>query len=133
TALNYLPKSSNETKEPEKVITDHWTDKFNELSRCRNEPWRKELLARALAAESENPGTVPPRVLWVIGTLEEEAFRSFQSILNICSLIGLQLMIPNVTKFIETPIDINNQALGLGQRLFQLNDRNIIEQNAHRK
>jgi hypothetical protein len=74
-------------------------DKFAELARMRNEPWREDLLAHALATESSSPGTVSPRALWLIGTLEEDAFNAFATLLDLCSFIGGGLMIPNYDKF----------------------------------
>ena len=70
-ALSYLPPPKDEQSEDQTSleITPHWMDKFNELARIRNEPWREELLARALATEASTPGVVTPRALWLIGTL----------------------------------------------------------------
>ena len=78
-ALSYLPppkdKKTEDQTSPE--IIPHWMDKFNELARVRNEPWREELLARALATEASSSGTIMPRALWLIGTLEEHLFHAW--------------------------------------------------------
>jgi len=64
------------------IISDHWVDHFNRLARQRNEPWRAELLARALAAESKKPGSVSPKALFEIGMLDEVSFHKFILWLN---------------------------------------------------
>ncbi|MBK8040179.1 MAG: DUF2806 domain-containing protein [Verrucomicrobiaceae bacterium] len=73
---------------PTSTITEHWMDLFTRVARQRNEPWRSELLARVLAAESENPGSVPTRALWVIGTMEEAVLREYECWLNNCMIIN---------------------------------------------
>jgi len=62
------------TREKPKQVEDHWIDRFNELARKRNEEWRSELLARALAEEAANPGSVSPRALWLIGSMGAPTF-----------------------------------------------------------
>jgi hypothetical protein len=72
-ALDYLPKYSeqpNAPSAPERDISPSWLDRFNELARLHNEPWREDLLSRALAWEAENPGSVSPRALFQIALLE---------------------------------------------------------------
>ncbi len=107
-ALNYLPPPAPEpppstppppTTDSQPEVSAHWIDKFSELARAHNEPWREDLLARALAAESSIPGTVSPRALWLIGTLEEQAFNSFATLLDLASFIGGGLMIPSYQAF----------------------------------
>jgi Protein of unknown function (DUF2806) len=70
-------KPQEEFSQP--VISDHWIDKFNQLARSKNEEWRQDLLSRALAAEAANPGSISPRALWLIGTLEEDKFQAFSA------------------------------------------------------
>jgi hypothetical protein len=65
--LLQLPASDAMPPDPETVM--HWLDQFDRLVRKRNEPWREELLARALVQENHRPGSVPARVLWLIGTI----------------------------------------------------------------
>ena len=67
-----------------KLIEDHWIDRFNELARKRNEEWRSDLLARALAYEAATPGAVSPRALWLIGNMEEKLFNTLSELLNLC-------------------------------------------------
>ncbi len=71
------------TEKP-KPIEDHWLDRFNELARKRNEEWRNELLARALAKETASPGTVSPRALWLIGNMEHSLFTALSELLDLC-------------------------------------------------
>ncbi len=104
-AIDHLPASQNQVSQiaesPEnpsleqKEVSPHWLDKFRELSRARNEDWRENLLSLALAEESSRPGTVSPRALWLLGTLEEPMFVAFATILDLCASIGNRPMIPN--------------------------------------
>jgi hypothetical protein len=106
-ALKYLPASTGQTPPPAKPLPEvsaHWMDKFSELARAHNEPWREDLLARALAVEPSAPETVSPRVLWLLGTMEEKLFDALATILDLCSAIGDTLIIPAHNPFNERPI-----------------------------
>jgi hypothetical protein len=106
-ALNYLPALSAKSAAPsgaETEVSPHWMGKFGELARAHNEPWREDLLARALATESATPGTVPPRALWVLGTIDENAFTAAATILDLCSFVAVSPMIPNHQAFNDKPI-----------------------------
>ena len=130
-ALSYLPppkdKKTEDQTSPE--IIPHWMDKFNELARVRNEPWREELLARALATEASSPGTVMPRALWLIGTLEEHLFHAFASLLDIAANVGEGLMIPEVSDDIANK-PIPNCSLGeeieIGTLAYMLEDIGVL-------
>ncbi len=103
TAINSFPDSpqssdqvSVDEKAPaseNKTISLHWLDKFSEFSRSMNEDWRADLLSRALATESTTPGSISLRALWLLGTLEDEIFKAFATILDLCSVIDQTLMI----------------------------------------
>lgn len=130
-ALSYLPPPNDEHPEDQTTseITPHWMDKFNELARMRNEPWREELLARALATEASSPGTVMPRVLWLIGTLEEHLFHAFASLLDIASNIGGGLMIPKVSGDIANkpiPNCILGEEIQIGNLVYMLGDIGVL-------
>lgn len=106
-ALNYLPALSAKSTAPsgtETEISPHWMGKFSELARAHNEPWREDLLARALATESATPGTVPPRTLWLLGTIDENAFTAVATLLDLCSFVAVGPMIPNHQPFNDKPI-----------------------------
>jgi Protein of unknown function (DUF2806) len=112
-------------------ISSHWLDKFNELSKVRNEDWRAELLSRALAAESSRPGTVSPRALWLLGTLEEPLFKAFATILDLCSSINGELIIPFVPGRNEafTEQSVPNCELGdklIGNLVYMLDDAGVL-------
>jgi hypothetical protein len=113
-------------------ISTHWLDKFNELSRARNEEWRSELLSRALATEASRPGTVSPRALWLIGTLEEPLFIAFATILDLCSYIDGKYMIPNPsTIFVQKPIpDCEIGDKTIGNLVYLLSDIGILSQSS---
>lgn len=130
-ALSYLPALSAKSVAPagaETEISPHWMDKFSELARAHNEPWREDLLARALATESATPGTVPPRTLWLLGTLEENAFNALATILDHSSFVAGSPMIPNHQPFNDKPIP--NCELGdtvsIGNLIYQLEDLGLI-------
>ena len=99
-------------------------DKFSELARAHNEPWREDLLARALAAESAFPGTVSPRALWLLGTLEERVFNAFATLLDLASSLAGGLMIPHHQSFANRSIP--NCSLGenvsIGNLIYQLDE-----------
>jgi hypothetical protein len=84
--LLQLPASDAMPPDPETVM--HWLDQFDRLVRKRNEPWREELLARALVQENHRPGSVPARVLWLIGTIEQQTLAAFTSVLNLMFRFG---------------------------------------------
>lgn len=136
-AINYLPqftaKTSNECvnnleKEgSESRISGHWMDKFNQLARSKNEDWRQDLLSRALAAEATKPGSVCPRALWLIGTLEEDKFQAFAAILDISSVIDNVYIIPNNDPFaLEIPSCQLGKNVKFGALIYHLNDTGLI-------
>lgn len=104
--LQYFSKQLEEVKEEEntsdetKGVSPHWMDIFNEMARAKNENWRKDLLAKALALEATNPGSISPRALWFIGTIEEEIIHAFATLLDI-SMVAFPdaLIIPSVASF----------------------------------
>jgi hypothetical protein len=130
-ALSYLDESTEERQsdEPIEEISPHWMDKFNELARARNEDWREELLAKALAKEAAAPGSVSPRVLWIIGTLEEEIFHTFACFLDLCSFLATGLMIPRAREDImkkpipNCPVGANTQ---IGNITYMLEDIGVL-------
>ncbi|WP_037248259.1 hypothetical protein, partial [Rhodopirellula baltica] len=97
---DYLPEFANKIRfvdegddqsqaiDDDAGTTDHWIDRFNELARIRLEPWRQDLLARALAAEATAPGIVTLRALWAIGLLDQTKFQAFSILLDLCSVIA---------------------------------------------
>lgn len=110
-------------------VSYSWLDRFNELAKLRHEPWREDLLARALAKELESPGSVSPRVLWLIGTLEEDLFNAFSLLLDIASTIGSSLMIPSGKKNAVTyivPKCYLGENIIVGQLIFMLQDVGLV-------
>lgn len=133
-ALEYLPKEpegqSVETppEKPQGEISSSWQDRFDELARLQNEAWRQELLARAMAREAQNPGSMSPRALWFIGTVDDHIFHAFASLIDVCSVVLGRYMIPNHQGYYERVIP--NCALGdghmLGNVTFLLNDLGLM-------
>jgi hypothetical protein len=140
-ALGYLPApaeqpateaNASETDQPQPELSQHWMDRFNDLARAHNEPWREELLARALAAESLDPGTVSPRALWLLGTMEEGLFHAFATILDLSSFVAAGLMIPAHDAFNERPIPNCHVAGGvsIGNLVFRLEELGLLADTA---
>jgi hypothetical protein len=96
--------------------------------RASNEEWREDLPAKALSAEASAPGTVSPRALWLIGTLEERLFHAFASILDLCCDFNGPV-IPNAGKGTSDQL-IPNCILGadltIGRLSFMLSDVGLL-------
>lgn len=88
-SLLYLPETSagDSSAANDTNINGHWLSVFQQLSAAENEPWRQDLLARALALEATKPGSISARALWNIGTFTEMTFHSLAYILDCCTWI----------------------------------------------
>jgi len=122
------------TPEKPKQVEDHWIDRFNELARKRNEEWRSELLARALAEEAANPGSVSPRALWLIGSMERQLFRALSHLLDLCvwSYPKDSPFLPHSSiQAFERKVDGTDEDTGLtvGHLLFRLGDIGVIAEH----
>lgn len=128
-AFDYLSKAK-ETKETSSGNSEEvelaWLDRFHEYARKQNEPWRVDLLARALAKEAEKPGSIGPRALWIIGTIEEKVFHAFATILDLSSTIGTSLMLPTRLTNQEIPSSPLGNNVRLGHLAFILSDTGLI-------
>lgn len=124
TATHTEPDPPNKTPE----IKQHWFDKFCELARAHNEPWREDLLARALAAEAKCPGTVSPQGLWLLGTMEEEMFHAFAIILDICFTLGVVYILPSFKDIYSLKIKSSflDRKLTVSQLSFRLSNSGLI-------
>jgi len=120
-------KNKTTNEEPLKPIEGHWIDKFNELARKRNEEWRSDLLARALACEAETPNSVSPRAIWLMGHMEESLFIALSELLNLCVRI-LPDNIPLLPNSKIQALDriISNSSKTVGNLVFQLADIGIV-------
>jgi hypothetical protein len=125
-ALTYVETTEATGTDVSKTVSSHWMDKFNELARSSNEPWREELLARALAQEANAPGTIVPRALWLLGTLEQSIFEAFSALLDLSVFVRVQLMIPSYEPFIRRPIPNHKNNASIGNLLFQLTEVGLI-------
>jgi len=134
-AVNHLSQSKEKAAQPEDStnvgdadIALPWMDRFNEFARTHNEPWRQELLSRALAMEASQAGAIGPRALWLIGTLDEPLFHAFAAILDVSSNIGGNYLVPSFASFAERPIP--TCALGthlhLGNLLFMVSELSLV-------
>lgn len=110
-AIDYLPEFASRIKQNEDKsetvgdvhpVSEHWFDRFNHFARQSNEPWRQDLLSRALAMQATNPESVTLRVIWLIGTLEKSTFDYFTTILDVSSQFKVQTSTTNtVLRFSE--------------------------------
>jgi len=112
--------------DPEREINEHWIDSFNAFARRRNEIWRAELLARALAKEAESPGSVSPRALWAIGNLDEKSFERFSEFLDLCvwPLGGASAFIPDTS--VQADSRITKSGTPAGVLVFLLGDLGLL-------
>lgn len=133
-AVEYLPEEGTEHSEvaseqsnSDPSISPHWMDKFNEFARASNEPWREDLLSRALAKEAVEPSSVGPRALWLIGTIDEYLFHAYASILDISTLLN-GCIVPNYKEFLKCQLStcILGPDLTLGHVIFMLSDLGLI-------
>lgn len=77
-AFTYLPDVESRFDDNEdKKDSDQqllWLDNFESLARRRNEPWRVELLSRAIAEIELSSRSISLKALWELGMLEEDDF-----------------------------------------------------------
>ncbi len=124
-SLSYGDKTASDSTTATQEIKEHWIDKFNELARKRNEDWRSDLLARALAYETETPGTVSPRVLWLIGNMEEDLFKALSDLLNLCTWMSNTPILPNsIIKALDRADPTTGKTVG--NLVFQLGDIGVV-------
>lgn len=126
TALGYI--ADRPSVEPNAEINDHWLDQFRQFACQRNEPWRTDLLARVLAAEALAPATVSPRLVWLIGTLEEAVFVAFAELLSVCSSIDDRPIIPALPineELLDGPISSDNET-SVKKLWFRLTDSQLL-------
>ncbi len=120
--------SGPEVAQEDSQVEPSWLDRFDDEARRQNEPWRRELLAKALAAESNHPGSVGTRGLWFVGTVEQEIFTAFSTIIDLSAKIGGTTMVPTTGAFEQKPIP--NCQLGnnvsIGNLLFRLSELGIL-------
>jgi hypothetical protein len=121
-ALGHLPADAKGSA----TISEHWTDKFNQLVRAANEPWREELLARALAAEAVAPGTIVPRALWLLGTAEKSVFDALSTLIDLALLVRGSLIIPEWRSFITKPIPGREDGVAISGLLYQLSEVGLV-------
>lgn len=126
-AIEHLPENQNttgsaSTEESLNPTPEYkaWQDAFNDYARKQNEPWRVELLARALALESQTPGSIGQRALWFIGTIDDREFHAFAALLNISINLSGNYVIPNFQQYVQRQISNYFNATGneVGQALF---------------
>lgn len=138
-AVAYLPDFSSSTEqnatevkieEDSEPIPDHWMDRFNQFARQNNEPWRQDLLSRALAMQATNPDSVTPRALWTIGTLEKPKFDAFSAILDISCRTEKNFIIPDANGSETIPHCELGENVGIGAILFSLLDTGLMAHHA---
>lgn len=131
-ALDYVPENASKSQADASLDAPKefniWLDAFNAFAQKQNEPWRADLLARALAIESDKPGSIDQRALWFIGTLNESTFHAVADLLNCSMKLGGWFMLPNHSEFIGEAIpdcSISTKTK-LGNILFMLQDLGLF-------
>jgi hypothetical protein len=127
-AFEQTKEETTEAPNPEITTIDAvWLDRFDDLAKRHNEPWRRELLAKALVLEAEQPGTIGLRVLWLIGTMEEISFVAFSTILDLGMTLDGQKIIPDT---LDSKAHIPGCALSktatLGNLAYILDDTGLL-------
>ena len=119
-------ETCNTTGTDEQVEAE-WLDKFDEYAKRNNEPWRRELLAKALLSEANSPGSVGPRALWFIGTVEEHLFNVLSSLLDLTTSVAGGLVVPMHNQFSDRLIlSLGAEQLKLPNITFQLGELGVI-------
>lgn len=135
-ALDYLPPKSDGKKVPVESIQEHWMDRFLQLSRRANEPWRRELLSRVLAHQASGK-SVSPRLLWTVGTLDFSAFEAISYILDCSCIFSIEPgtetpMIPAIPEALMNqkakgyPCNPKDHDLKFGSLIFMLQESGLI-------
>jgi hypothetical protein len=136
-AEEYLPSNtiSPEERDVETVEENYkqsnevWLDVFNEYARRSNEPWRADLLSRALALEVQEPGNIGQRALWFIGTVDEAIFHSFAALLDISILLSEEgYLLPDTSGLYESKLTVEGISwdFTVGHATFTLTDLGLI-------
>ena len=93
-----LPAPAETTSsEPTDAIHDegsHWLDQFFSYARQVNEPWREDLLARAIALETTRAGSISLQTLYKISCLPVNAFHGLSHLLDITPYIEGRYALP---------------------------------------
>ena len=133
-ALDFFPEVSekfqpSETDNPDLAEqTEVWIDTFNEYARKHNEEWREDLLAKSLAIEANQPGTLNQQALWFIGTIDKEIFESFSAILNNSINIRINYILPESSTFKSREVPGYNRHFNntLGNHMAFIKDSGLI-------
>lgn len=106
-----------------------WFDMFCEIAKLDTEPWRKELLAKALAIESFKCGSIGLNTLEIISTIEKEMFYSFGNTLDIAISINDELLIPNISAYSQiTSLILPNSNLNeFNNTMINMTDLGLIK------
>ncbi|MCC7274781.1 MAG: DUF2806 domain-containing protein [Alphaproteobacteria bacterium] len=64
----------------EGAVSQMWLDRFMTLAADAHDPAVRTIYARMLAAEALRPGSVAPRSLWLLATLDAAELRRFQKL-----------------------------------------------------
>jgi hypothetical protein len=135
-ALDYIPLKGITSDIPLDAIPEHWMDRFLRLSRVANEPWRSDLLARALASQASDKD-ISPKLLWTIGTLDREVFEAVSYILDCSCIVAVEpgTETPLIPAFadalmdevaIDYPANRSSHPLKFGSLIFKLQESGLI-------
>jgi hypothetical protein len=125
--IDQASESAQENKTVEvPSMSESWVDRFDQFARSKNEPWRFELLANAMAKEAANPGTISTRALWFIGTVEEKTFHAFGALLNACMRVGKTDVLTSRDLELQMPGTVFGPRCVLGELAFMLANNGLI-------
>jgi len=131
-AFDHLPKEASAARPSQSAedppIAPMWLDRFNAYARMQNESWRQDLLARALAREADQPGSVGPRALWFIGTMDENSFHAFAALIDISTAMSRGRVVPNWSQYVSrvVPNCVLDPNIKVGNIMFLLSELGII-------
>jgi hypothetical protein len=90
------PELNNDTDNSD---SQAWFNRFDEMARRENEPWRNEIIERAFAHELAKPGSIGIDGILSVGIISKSAFESFGYMLDLfCCLGENQIGIPLLSR-----------------------------------
>lgn len=136
-ALSLVPKAAIpaiglDSPEPESIDTDNdisWWDTFETFARRRNEPWRIELLARAIGENDLEPGSISLKSLWEIGMMEKADFDCLSTFCDSALYVdgkALVLIEPQVQVKYEFELGDGKRVVNLAYAVSALEDAGLI-------
>lgn len=135
-ALEMLPTSldslDEDSPEPASSEQNLWWDQFESIARRRNEPWRTDLLARALVNIAGDPKSISLKALWEIGMLESDDFTLLSLFCDSAVYVDskpLVILLPEEQVKHEFEVDNGAATVNLAHAISALIDRRLIQRS----